>query len=140
LASYNKLTNPNFIYAGQILTVPPLAYQPAAITRPVSAPQAAVGQAGASRATDTAPRPSAAVSGGVWGCIGAHESGNNAGENTGNGYEGAFQFAPSTWASLGTGYAHAYDAPYSVQLNAAIKLQERAGWGQWPNTSRECGV
>jgi transglycosylase-like protein/LysM domain-containing protein len=136
LASYNKIANPNFIYPGQILTVPPVSYQPAAITPPVSAPEA-VAQV---RSTSSAPRPSAAISGGVWGCIGAHESGNNARENTGNGYEGAFQFAPSTWASLGTGYAHAYDAPYSVQLNAAMKLQQRAGWGQWPNTSRECGA
>lgn len=59
-------------------------------------------------------------------------------DSNGN-FEGAFQFLNSTWKSLNeaSGYEHAYQAPPEVQLKAAQELQERGGWGQWPDcTSR----
>lgn len=58
---------------------------------------------------------------------------------TSNGqFEGAFQFLNSTWRGMkaAAGYAHAYDAPYSVQLQAAQELVARSGWGQFPSCSR----
>jgi hypothetical protein len=39
----------------------------------------------------------------------------------------------STWDSMGTAYARADLAPYSVQLDAAIRLSQRANpFSQWP--------
>ena len=86
------------------------------------------------------PAPAVSPVPAVWACIAQHESGGNPAENTGNGYYGAFQFSAATWASMDTGYPRADLAPYSVQLAAAEALQRRAGWGQWPVTSRECGA
>lgn len=77
--------------------------------------------------------------GGVWACIRQHESGGNYATNTGNGYYGAYQFALATWQSLGgTGLPSA--ASPAVQDAMAQKLQARSGWGQWPQTSKMCGV
>lgn len=63
------------------------------------------------------------------------ESSGNYGANTGNGYYGAYQFSARTWRSLGfEGYPH--QASPEVQDEAAIALQARDGWGQWPSCSR----
>jgi hypothetical protein len=75
----------------------------------------------------------------VWACIRQHESGGNYATNTGNGYYGAYQFSLSTWRSLG-GVGLPSDAPPAVQDAMAQKLQARSGWGQWPQTSKMCGV
>jgi hypothetical protein len=77
--------------------------------------------------------------GGVWACIRQHESGGNYATNTGNGYYGAYQFALATWRALG-GAGLPSNAPPAVQDAMAQKLQAIAGWGQWPQTSRMCGV
>jgi hypothetical protein len=105
--------------------------------------------------TVTAPNPGTATNiDGVWACIRLHESGNNYSRNNGNGYYGAYQFSPTTWwatmARLGYGtYVHrVYSGPYpradlappTIQDQAAVNLQAVAGWGQWPQTSRMCGV
>jgi resuscitation-promoting factor RpfB len=67
------------------------------------------------------------------------ESGGNYKINTGNGYYGAYQFAASTWRSLGySGLPH--QAEPAVQDEAAKKLQAKAGWGQWPACSRKLGL
>lgn len=68
------------------------------------------------------------------------ESGGNYAANTGNGYYGAYQFSSSTWRSMGTGYDLAHQAPPAVQDNAAIALQARAGWGQWPSCARKLNL
>jgi Transglycosylase-like domain len=63
------------------------------------------------------------------------ESGNNYHENTGNGYYGAYQFAGSTWHSLG--FAGRPDhAKASTQNRAAEKMHHRNGWSAWPSCSR----
>lgn len=51
-----------------------------------------------------------------------------------SGFDGAFQFLPSTWSSLNaaSGYEFAWQAPPEVQIAAAVELQARGGWGQWP--------
>jgi resuscitation-promoting factor RpfB len=57
-----------------------------------------------------------------------------------SGFDGAFQFSPATWNSMGTGYAFAYEAPFDVQLDAAKRLIARSGWGQFPACSRKLGM
>jgi hypothetical protein len=85
------------------------------------------------------------TSSGAWPCIRFHESGGNYRRNSGNGYYGAYQFLPATWntATRGAGYpqyanGRADLAPPAVQDAAAVWLQARSGWGQWPQTSRMC--
>lgn len=59
--------------------------------------------------------------------------------NTGNGYYGFFQFSAGTWHSIGeSGLPHQYS--YEHQRNAAVRLQARSGWGQWPVCSRKAGA
>lgn len=60
--------------------------------------------------------------------------------NGSSGFDGAFQFLPSTWNSMGTGYAFAYEAPFAVQLDAAKRLIARSGWGQFPQCARKLGM
>jgi transglycosylase-like protein len=81
----------------------------------------------------------AAGTGGTWACLRQHESGGNYAEDTGNGYYGAYQFSLSTWRAMG-GTGLPSDASPAEQDALAQRLQQRAGWGQWPNTSRMCGV
>lgn len=57
-----------------------------------------------------------------------------------SGYDGAFQFHPSTWNSMNTGYAFAYEAPFEVQLDAAKRLIARSGWGQFPACARQLNM
>ena len=67
------------------------------------------------------------------------ESGGNYSDNTGNGYYGAYQFSESTWLGLGfPGYP--YQAPPSVQDQAAALLASRSGWGQWPACALLAGL
>jgi uncharacterized protein YabE (DUF348 family) len=71
------------------------------------------------------------------------ESGGNYQDNTGNGYYGAYQFSPSTWSSLGTGYARADLAPPSVQDAAIVRNTNRSGAGlagQNPGCYRSTGI
>jgi peptidoglycan hydrolase-like protein with peptidoglycan-binding domain len=107
---------------------PPVAATRAAVPRPVAAP-----------APVAAPVVSSGGLGGVWACIRQHESGGNYATNTGNGYYGAYQFSLPTWQSLG-GVGLPSAASPAVQDAMAQKLQARSGWGQWPQTSKMCGV
>lgn len=59
--------------------------------------------------------------------------------NTGNGYYGYFQFSPTTWRGLGY-EGMPTDHSYTTQRQAAIDLQARSGWGQWPGCSRQLGL
>lgn len=90
--------------------------------------------------TTRAPRPAPApASGDRFDALAQCESGGDPTTNTGNGYYGAFQFSKSTWDSMGTGIAYPHHASYEVQKDAAIRLQARSGWGQWPACSRKLG-
>ena len=73
--------------------------------------------------------------GGVWACIRQLESSNNYRAPRG----GAYQIRQPTWRSLGQP-GRAEDAAPPTQDAMAIKLQQRSGWGQWPNTARRCGA
>lgn len=68
------------------------------------------------------------------------ESGGNYQANTGNGYYGAYQFLPSTWRSMNTGYDMPHTAPPEVQDDAAYRLIVRSGWGQFPACARKMGM
>lgn len=87
-----------------------------------------------------APRPEtsgAAASGDVWHALAMCESTNT--NDHGAPYFGYFQFSAPTFASLGyDGTADMH--PYSVQREAAIRLQARSGWSQWPRCARRLGL
>ncbi len=85
------------------------------------------------------PAPPASPLGGVWAELRQCESGGNYATDTGNGYYGAYQFSAATWHGLGfTGLPS--QAPPAVQDQAAVELQARSGWGQWPACSRRLGL
>lgn len=67
------------------------------------------------------------------------ESNDNYQDNTGNGYYGAYQFAMSTWEGLGYSGLPS-DAPPATQDAAAIRLQQKDGWGAWPGCSAMLGL
>lgn len=94
----------------------------------------------AARHVDVVHHDSAPIDGDVFDALADCESDGDATTNTGNGFGGAFQFTPPTWDSMHTGYSDPWLAPYSVQKDAARRLQQRAGWGQWPRCSRELGL
>jgi resuscitation-promoting factor RpfA len=82
---------------------------------------ALAGQAGA--ATD-----------GEWDQVAGCESGGNWSINTGNGYQGGLQFAPSTWSGHGGGeYApSAHLATKEEQIAVAERVLGSQGRGAWP--------
>jgi LysM repeat protein len=84
----------------------------------------------------------AAADSGVWDRIAQCESGGNWHINTGNGYYGGLQFAPSTWRAYGgTAYAATADqASKSQQIAVATKVQRSQGWGAWPVCSARAGA
>lgn len=144
LASYNHIMDANLIFPNQVIAIPSGSTLTSDVTSSGSGSQTvSVNQTqSVSTSTESAPAVSApAVSpSGVWGCIGAHESGNNPSTNTGNGYYGAFQFTPSTWAAAGGGPGLPSNYSYSDQLGVAQRVQEQQGWGAWPVSSAACGV
>ncbi|MGK5631919.1 transglycosylase family protein [Streptomyces sp. URMC 123] len=83
-----------------------------------------------------------AADGGVWDRIAQCESGGNWKINTGNGYHGGLQFAPSTWRAYGgTAYAPTADrASRGQQIAVATKVQAAQGWGAWPTCSARAGA
>ena len=92
-----------------------------------------------SRASRSAVRRPAVLTGDVWARLRQCESGGRYTVNTGNGFYGAYQFHPRTWRTLGyPGLPH--EAPPEMQDEAARKLQARSGWGQWPVCSRRIGA
>ena len=88
----------------------------------------------------TGSRPSASpTSGKVWQLLRMCESGGNYQENSGNGYYGAYQFAISSWHSIGeSGMPNL--APPAVQDAAAFRLMTIQGWRAWPNCSWLLGL
>jgi hypothetical protein len=86
-----------------------------------------------------APAPAPVDVNDVWVRLRHCEAGGNYSRNSGNGYYGAYQFSPGTWHSLGYSGLPS-DAPPQTQDEAAHRLQQRSGWGQWPACSRRVGA
>jgi hypothetical protein len=85
------------------------------------------------------PPPPPSPLGGVWAELRRCESGDDYAIDTGNGYYGAYQFSAATWHGLGfTGLPNR--AGPAFQDEAAVELQARSGWGQWPACSRRLGL
>lgn len=78
----------------------------------------------------------------VWDQVAKCESGGNWSTNTGNGYQGGLQFAPSTWRGFGgTQYASSpHNASREQQIAVAEKVLARQGWNAWPVCSRKAGA
>jgi len=89
--------------------------------------------------TTTTTGPPSFPLGGVWAELRQCESGGNYAIDTGNGYYGAYQFSASTWHGLGFSGLPS-QAPPATQDTAAVELQARSGWGQWPACSRRLGL
>jgi hypothetical protein len=89
--------------------------------------------------TTTTTGPPTFPLGGVWAELRQCESGGNYGTDTGNGYYGAYQFSASTWHGLGFSGLPS-QAPPATQDTAAVELQARSGWGQWPACARRLGL
>lgn len=88
-----------------------------------------------------APAASAAPDA-TWDKVAQCESGGNWSINTGNGYSGGLQFAPSTWKAYGgTTYAPAaHQASRAQQIAVAERVLAGQGWGAWPVCSRKAGA
>lgn len=83
----------------------------------------------------TTPRPFSAPATGAgglnWAALAACESGGNPRAVNPAGYYGLYQFALSTWSSVG-GTGNPVDASPEEQTYRAQVLYQRAGAGQWP--------
>lgn len=104
---------------------------------PAQAPaQAAPAQAPARAAV--APTVTAVVAGTDWDRIAQCESSGRWNTNTGNGYHGGLQFAPSTWRAYGGGkYAPRADlASRSEQIAVGERVARSQGMGAWPTCGR----
>lgn len=149
LAAWNHMDLGSPLDYGWTLQIPPAGWHTSNETT-TSPPQGTVTTGGGSSHSPSSATYSTGSSAGesslsgAWQCIATAESGGNPATNTGNGYYGEFQFSQGTWDSLmsqmGLSYSRADLAPSSVQYAAAQRLQSEAGWGQWPATSRACGL
>ncbi|WKD61630.1 Resuscitation-promoting factor Rpf2 precursor [Corynebacterium ciconiae DSM 44920] len=88
------------------------------------------------------PAAPAVAGGSVWDQIAQCESGGNWSIDTGNGYSGGLQFAPSTWQAYGGGqYAPtAGQATREQQIDVAQRVQAAQGWGAWPACTAKLGI
>ncbi|MFF8848198.1 transglycosylase family protein [Streptomyces sp. NPDC015127] len=89
-----------------------------------------------------APVTASAATVEVWEKVAACESSNNWTINTGNGYYGGLQFAPTTWAEFGGHlYApNAHQATKEQQIAIAEKVLASQGTGAWPHCSVVAGL
>jgi soluble lytic murein transglycosylase-like protein len=119
-----------------------LANQRAAEVRAANARAQALVQQQQAQPVQT-PAPPKAVSNnytpsGIAACIAHFESGGNAKAYNPSGASGLYQFMDGTWAGYG-GYAHASDAPASVQTEKFYQVWAGgAGAGNWV-TAPMCG-
>jgi nucleoid-associated protein YgaU len=81
--------------------------------------------------------PAHAMPAGVWDRVAACESSGNWGINTGNGYFGGLQFAPSTWVEFG-GRQYAPRADLATPRQQ-IEVARRVLAGQGPKAWPVCG-
>jgi hypothetical protein len=143
-----SIKNPDLIFVGQRLVIPPkgakLAHRPLPTLQPVevrqwrSAPQSA---SQPRRHSDgSGSRRTASVAGGsVWDRLAQCESGGNWSTSTGNGFYGGLQFTTGSWRAAG-GSGMPNQASREEQIRVAQRLQQQQGWGAWPTCSAKIGV
>ncbi|GAA3292565.1 transglycosylase family protein [Arthrobacter citreus] len=83
--------------------------------------------------------PSQAADASTWDALAQCESGGNWNINTGNGFSGGLQFAPSTWAAFG-GQGDPTSASREQQIAVAERVLAGQGWGAWPACSAKLGL
>jgi murein DD-endopeptidase MepM/ murein hydrolase activator NlpD len=78
----------------------------------------------------------------LWDALARCEAGGDWTADTGNGYAGGLQFAPSTWRGFGGGsYARsAASASREEQIEVAEIVLAAQGWHAWPTCSRLLGL
>ena len=93
-------------------------------------------------APNPAPAAGDIVTAADWDKVAGFEAGGNWATNTGNGYAGGLQFAPSTWNGAGGGqYAPTADkATREQQMEVANRVLGTQGWNAWPVTSKQAQV
>jgi hypothetical protein len=133
LAAYNHVANPNLIYVGDVLTVPPAGYS-GTVSLPAPAPAytpPVQHHYTAPTRTYSAPQPAPQVThqsygapGSFQACVATRESGN------GSGSSNIYGILNSTWASLGRS-GSAWTASRSEQDAAFAQLYARDGTQPW---------
>jgi nucleoid-associated protein YgaU len=83
-----------------------------------------------------------AASDSAWDRVAECESSGQWDINTGNGYHGGLQFAPTTWTGFGGGQFApvAHQATRAEQIVVAERVLAKQGWNAWPVCSRKAGV
>ncbi|KPC82158.1 transglycosylase family protein [Streptomyces sp. NRRL S-4] len=106
---------------------------------PAAAARAAIAPTVTAAAVTAAAVTAATVTAGTdWDRIAECESSGRWNINTGNGYHGGLQFAPSTWRAYGGGqYAPRADlATRSEQIAVGERVARSQGMGAWPTCGR----
>ncbi|MFF2732367.1 transglycosylase family protein [Streptomyces sp. NPDC058008] len=105
---------------------------------PAKAPARTVPALAAPARAAVAPTVTAVTTGTDWDRIAECESSGRWNTNTGNGYHGGLQFAPSTWKAYGGGqYAPRADlATRSEQIAVGERVARSQGMGAWPTCGR----
>ncbi|WP_151641618.1 resuscitation-promoting factor Rpf1 domain-containing protein [Corynebacterium sp. 11A] len=113
------------------------ARKTASTTAKIAAGTMVVGAATAAMAPTASAAPDS-----DWDRLAQCESGGNWHINTGNGYHGGLQFAPSTWnAHGGQEFAPTADrATREEQIVVAERVLASQGWGAWPACSARLGL
>jgi LysM repeat protein len=133
LAAYNHVANPNLIYVGDVLTVPPAGYS-GTVSLPTPAPAYTPPVTHTTHYTAPTrtytPPPAPVVSrsygapGSFQACVATRESGN------GSGSSNIYGILNSTWASLGRS-GSAWTASRAEQDAAFAQLYARDGTQPW---------
>ncbi len=141
-----SIKNPDLIFPGQNLVIPPknarLAHRPLPTLQPLQVRQQGSDSQSRQHATSTSNRSrrsSSIAGGGVWDRLAQCESGGNWSTSTGNGYYGGLQFTPGSWHAAG-GSGMPNQASREEQIRVAQQLQQRQGWGAWPTCSSKLGL
>ena len=96
-----------------------------------AAAAAAAAEAASAEASAPAPVSSESTASGELSSIAECESGGDYSANTGNGFYGAYQFTPETWAGVG-GSGLPSEASAAEQDMRAQMLLEQSGTSPWP--------